>query len=334
VALSIYDIQRLKETNYEKGIVETFIRNSDLMKVLPFQTTNTMQVQTRRMNSLPAVTWRARGQRFSDGGQPGWETVTDALYNLGAEINIDDADMKDKGPYIVNPVAFNTEAKVKAMIYDFHDKVINGDHATDPDSFEGIRVRIANLASGQTLYAASEVDIRPSAVTTTLALTFLNRIDEAKYTLDGNGGGNVICLTDADFIRSFKNCLRVTGAYVNDSGMPTSTLKNARETSNEPGPNAGNVFDWDGVRYIDMGVTADQTTKIVANETITNACRPAFFVKLGGNNFEIIQYGPLDVTEPRLLDDMVTYRGVVSWYVGAKHVHNKFGVKLAGSRVA
>ena len=333
MALTIYDIQRLKETNYEKGIVETFIRNSDLMKVLPFQDVNTMQVQTRRMNSLPAVTWRQRGERFSDGGTPGWETVTDALYNIGAEINIDDADMRDKGPYIVNPVEFNTEAKVKAIVYDFHDKVINGDHASDPDSFEGIAVRIANLASAQTLYGASEIDIRPSDVTTALAQSFLNRIDEAKYNLDGNGGGNVICLTDADWIRAFKNCLRVLGLYVNPPGTPTMTLKNARETSNEPGPNAGNVFDWDGVRYIDMGVKADQTTKIVATEVVSNATRPAYFVKLGGNNLEVIQYGPLDVVEPRMIDDMVTYRGIISWYVGLKHVHNRFGVKLAGTRV-
>ena len=333
MALSIYEIQRLKETNYEKGIVETFFRNSDLMKVLPFETVDTMQLQTRRMNSLPSVTWRQRGQRFSDGGQPGWETVTDALYNIGAEINIDDADMKDKGPYIVNPLAFNTEGKVKAITYDFHDKVINGDHATDANSFEGLKVRIANLASAQTLYAATEVDIRPSAVTTALAYQFLNRVDEAKYNLDGAGGGNVICLTDADFIRSFKNCLRVLGQYVNAPGTPVVTI-NARQTSSEPGPSAGNVFDWDGVKYIDMGVKADQTTKIVANETISNACRPAYFVKLGGNYLTMMQYAPIDVKEPFLLDDGVTFRSIISWYLGMRHVHNRFAVKLAGTRVA
>ena len=334
MALSIYDIQRLKETNYEKGIVETFIRNSDLMKVLPFETVDTMQVQTRRMNGLPAVTWRARGERFSDGGQPSWETVTDALYNIGAEINIDDADMKDKGPYIVNPLAFNTEAKVKAITYDFHDKVINGDHASDPDSFEGLKVRISNLASAQTLYASSAVDITPAAVTTAYAYTFLNRIDEAKYNLDGNGGGNVICLTDADFIRSFKNALRVVGQYVNASGTPVSTI-NARQTSNEPGPSAGNVWDWDGVKYIDMGVKADQTTKIIATESNGGqTCRPAYFVKLGGNYLTMMQYAPLDVKEPFLLDDGVTFRGIISWYLGMRHVHNRFAVKLSGTKVA
>ena len=325
----MYDMARLKETNYEKGIVEMFIRESDLLKILPFENTDTMSIQTRRMNALPPVTWRQRGARFSDGGQPGWEVVTDALYNIGAEINIDDADMKDKGPYIVNPLQFNTEAKVKAIVYDFHDKFINGDHAVNADSFEGIKVRIGNLAASQTLYQASELDVRPSAITVANAYSWLNRIEEAKYACDGHSAD--VCFTDADFIRSLKNALRMIGQYVNSPGTPVTDL-NSRATSNTPP--AGKAFEWDGVQYIDMGVKGDQATKIVATEVVTNACRPAYFAKLGGNYLSCIQYAPLSTTEPMKLDDMVTFRSVISWYIGTRHVHNRFGVKLAGSRVA
>lgn len=336
MALSIYDIQRLKETNYEKGIVETFIRNSDLMKVVPFETVNTMQVSTRRMNSLPAVTWRQRGQRFSDGGQPGWEVVTDSLYNLGAEVNLDDADMRDKGPFITNPVKFNTEAKVKAIAYEFQDMVLNGDQAVNADRPEGIKTRIANLASSQTLYANSsttELDVRPGTVTATTAYAWLNAIEGAKRALDGNGGGNVVCLTDYDAIAALKNSLRVIGQNVNSPGTPTTSM-GERETSNNP-PSNNTYFEWDGVKYIDLGVKADQSTKIVATDTVNSvACRPMYFVKLGDPYFHIIQYGPMEVTEPKLLDDMVTYRGVISWYLGNRHVHNRFGSVLKGQRVA
>ena len=44
------------------------------------------------------------------------------------------------------------------------------------------------------------------------------------------------------------------------------------------------AFEWDGVKYIDMGVKADQTTKIVATDTISVACRPAYFIKTGGTS--------------------------------------------------
>jgi hypothetical protein len=334
VALTIYDIQKLKETNYEKGIVETFIRESDLLKVIPIETVNTLQVNTRRMNSLPEVTWRSRGERFSDGGQPGWEVVTDSLFNIGAEINIDEADLLDKGPYIVNPVQFNTQAKVKAIAYDLQDKIINGDHAVDPKSFEGLKVRVGNLASSQTIYAVSasaELDVRPSSVTTATAYAWLNKIEEAQYALDGHKAD--VCLTDADFIRALKNALRVIGQYVNAPGMPTTSV-NQRETSNTVGNSKG-IFEWDGVRYIDVGVKADQTTKIVANDTINSvACRPAYFVKLGGDYFKLLQMGGMDIVPPKETDDLVTYRGKISWYIGTTHVHNRFASVLKGSRVA
>ena len=331
MALTVYDIAALKETEYEKGVVEMFIKESDPLKVLPIETVKSMSIQTRRMNTLPEVNWRKRGERFSDGGQPGFDVVTDNLFNIGAEINIDDADVKDKGPYIQNPVEFNTEARVKAIMYDFHDKLINGDHATDEDSFEGVATRIGELASAQTLYASTEVDVRPSAVTAATAYTWLNRIEEAIYQLDGHGGGNVCVFTSGDFIRSLKNALRVVGQYVNEPGKPVSSY-NQRETSNEA--YTGEPFVWDGAKFIDCGVKADQSTQIVATETISNAVRPAYFVKIGDPYLHLIQYGPLDITEPEMLDDFVTYRGVISWYVGLRHVHNRFGVKLSGSRVA
>lgn len=331
MSLSIFDIQKLKQSDVEKGIVEMFIRESDLMKVIPFTPVDTMSVQTRRMNSLPNVSWRQRGQRFAQTGQPGFDMVTDALYNIGAEINLDDADIRDKGPYIENPVQFNTEAITKSIVYDLHDKVINGDHATDGNSPEGLKVRIAALGTGQNLYTASEVDVRPSAVTSTTAYTWLNRIEEAKYACDGHTAD--VCLTDGDFIRSLKNALRVLGVYVNSPGTPTSGI-NERRTSNDVPAMSGKAFVWDGVAYIDMGVKADQTTKIVATETITNACRPAFFVKLGAPYFHFIQNGSLEVGKLEQLEDKVTWRKVISWYLGFRHVHNRFGVKLSGSRVA
>ena len=332
MALTMYDIARLKDTNFEKGIVEMFIRESDLLKVIPFENIDTMSIQTRRMNGLPATTWRQRGQRFSDGGQPSFETVVDSLYNTGAEINIDDADMKDKGPFIVNPLKFNTEAKVKAIVYDFHDKVVNGDHATDPNSFEGLKVRIGGLASSQTLYTTSHIDVRPASVTVANAYTWLARIEEAKYACDGHRAD--ICLTDADFIRALKHSLRVIGQYVNSPGTPTTTI-NERESSNFVAPTAGNAFEWDGVKFIDVGVKADQTTHIVGTETDdSTTCRPAYFVKLGDEYLTAIQYAPLDIKEPFMLDDGVTFRSIISWYVGLRHVHNRFAVKLGGSQVA
>lgn len=333
----MYDIQKLKKSNYEAGVVEMFIRESDVSKVVPIKDIDTMQVTTRRMSSLPSVTWRQRGQRFSDGGQAGFEVVTDTLYNLGAEINIDVADLKDKGPYLENPVDWNTKYKVTAMAYEFQDKFMNGDHATDANAFEGLKTRVGNLASSQTIYAltgtstsGNQLDIRPSAVTVANAYAFFFAVESAKYACDGHTAD--VCFTDADFIRAFKNALRVTGQYVNSPGTPLTSL-NERKSSNDVG--SSKVFEWDGVTYIDMGVKADQTTKIVATETVNSvACRPAYFCKLGGDYLSLIQNGSIDIQEPKDTGDRVIFRGAISWYVGLRHVHNRFASLLRGTLVA
>lgn len=330
--MSIFDMQAMKDTNFEKGIVETFIRESDVSRILEFNTINTTQIQTRRMNSLPEVRFRARGERYFDGGMPRWETVTDTVASLGAEITIDKVDKMDKGPYIQNPLSFNAEAKIKAMKYKFHDAIINGDHAVDPQSFEGLKVRIANLASSQTVYAVNsttQLECRPGTLTSANAYAMLYAIENAVYALDGHKAD--YCLTDADFIRALKNALRVVGAYVAQPGTPTTKL-NQRETSNEiPG---GFAFEWDGVKYIDMGVKADQTTKIVATDTISVACRPAYFIKTGGNFLTAIQMQPLETSDLFLLDDGVSHRMVIDWMVGLRHVHNRFASVLKGCYVA
>jgi hypothetical protein len=333
MTLSIFDIQKLKETKFEKGVVDMFIRESDPLKVIPIENVDTMSISTRRMSSLPQTNfWRRRGERFADAGQPNFEVVTDTLYNVGSEINLDDADVKDKGPYIENPVEFNVKARVKAITYDIHDKIINGDHATNADSFEGIKKRIAGLASTQTLYTTSKIECRAASLATSAeAWAILNRLEEAKYALDGHGGGKVVAFTDAEVIRGIKQALRILGLYTVPGGKdPKTSLDNVRGSSNDP---VGTVWEYDGVSYLDMGTKGDQSTRIVAEETNDSVlCTPIYFVRLGSPYFHLIQYGPLDVIEPQRLDDFVTYRGVISWYLGTRHVHNRFGVKLGGLR--
>ena len=340
MSMTIYDIQRMKTTDFEKGIVDVFQRESDPIKLLPINEIGTTSISTRRQNSLPTVTFRQRGARFSDGGMPGFETVTDAVYNIGAEVTIDEADMMDKGPYIVNPLQYNVEMKLKAISYKLNDYIINGDQASDPDGFDGLAVRIAALASTQTVYGTSDgtssgthTDTDAASQSIATANTFLNFIQDAIYAVDGHKAD--VCFTDGDWIRALKRSLRYLGLY-NGPQSPDkpSTIIGQRDTNNVP--LAGPFFEWEGVKFIDMGVKGDQTTKIVATETIDSAaCRPAFFTRIGGDYLSLIQMGgALNTKEPFPLDDGVSFRTVISWYLGMRHVHPRFATKLTGIKVA
>jgi len=333
MALTAYDIARFKEDNYAKGIVNTLIEECDVLKIVPIENIGTLAISTRRANSLPAVNFRARGSRYTDGGAVGFETVTDAVYDIGTEITLDKADMKDKGPYITNPLEYNTKARVKSMKFKINDAWMNGDHATDPNSFEGVIARHSAMAAAQTTTAASAgaEDIRVSAITDATARAFLNSVDDAVYALDGNGKG-AVCFTDADYIRGFKRCLRQLGLYNGPVAMPTTKL-HQRDTSADMAPFPH--FEWDGIKFVDMGLKSDQSTKIVGTETVNGVtCRPAFYCRLGEPYLHFIQLDDLDVSEPFMLDDGVSWRIVVGWMLGTRHVHPKSISKHAGARVA
>jgi len=331
--ITMADVLRFKETEFEQGIVETFMQESDLARLLPLETIGTTQVNTRRTNALPSVGFRKRGERFAQ-GNVGFEVVSDSIYHLGAEITIDKIDMRDKSP-IINPLSYYTDAHVKAMAFEFNDKVINGDHATDEDEPEGLKVRIGNLSSDQTIYGVannSELDVRPGTAVAATAQAFLYKLDMAKYALDGNGGGKVVCLTDADFIQAIKNSLRILGVNVNSPGTPVSTI-GERDTSAKPYTKAS--FEWDGVEYIDVGKKADQSTKIVGTTTVNSvACRDAYFVRIGEPYFHGIQEYSMEISKPFMLDDGLSWRVVVDWPFGFRHVHPRFASRLLGVRVA
>lgn len=340
MAITLFDMLRLKEDEYEQGVVETFIMESDIGKNLSFETIDTVQINTRRFNSLPSVSFRQRGQRYSQ-GNVGIEHVSDAVYPLGAEITIDKIDLRDKSPF-QDPLTFHTQAHVKSMAYEFNDYFVNGDHAVDPNGFEGIKTRIANyLAASQTLYgntSSAVLDVRAAtlgaaSLTTaqSTALQFLEALDRAQYSLDGHKAD--LCITDADGIRALKNCLRYANAYV-DPAQTISTDINQRATSAKPPTKA--AFVWGDCTYIDAGVKIDQTTHIVATDSsvASTACRPFYFARLGDPYIQGIQEYPMEVSQSFQLDDGVSFRVVIDWPVGIRHVHPRSASQLLGVQVA
>jgi hypothetical protein len=336
VAITLLDVQRLKQDDYEKGVVETFIQECDISKKLPLVTIGTLEVRTKRTNSIPTVGFRARGAMHGTVAAGGTDTVADAVYSMGATIDIDKNDMRDKSP-VTDPLTERTRFAVKGMAWTFNDYFINGDHGVDPDGFEGIKVRLALSPASQTLYgntssAALDVAAALASNTTSTMQTFLDRLDEAKYACDGHTAD--VCLTDADGIKAIKACLRRLNLYKDVApDQPHINPDNGRRTSATL--NTRPVFSWDGVDFYDMGLKADQSTKIIGNDTIGGAaCRPFYFLKLGEPYIHGIQQYAMEISKPYMLDDGVTWRTVIDWPVGLRHVHPRFASVLKGVKVA
>lgn len=334
MAITLLDVARNKKDAFEAAVVETWADRCDILKKLPLKTIGTLEVHTRRRASGTMLGFRKRGQAYGDIKGGGYDIVSDAVYPMGGNIDIDKADMRDKAP-ASDPLTERIRDGIDAAAATFNYYFINGDHAIDEDTFEGIKVRLAASPAAQTVYGNSSttaLDVAGAiaANNTAVMQTFLDRIDDAIYACDGHTADIALC--NAEFIRALKAVLRRLNLYKDVE--PTQPYKTARQSETSATYNNSPIFNWNGVDFYDMGVQVDNVTKVIGTETVGGeATQPVYFLKLGDRYLHGIQQYAMEVTKPTLLPDNVTYRVTIDWPVGLRHVHPRSFSKLAGVKV-
>ena len=341
--LTALDMMRTKEKAGDSTsamALEVWIQEADILTMLPFDTLGTTETGRERTNSIPTVGFRAgRGASFGTVVGTTNDYVSDAVFSLGAQIDMDKTDLRDKkgGRSLL---AKRTRDAVKGAAWTFNDYFINGDHATDPYGFEGVKVRLANKASTQIVYgstSSAELDLRPAASPSEATMyQFLDRIDEAIYALDGHTAD--FALTDADFIRTLRGVLRRLDKYTEKAENAERYQGGGERRTSSKRP-TGPALVWggtnNGTKWYDMGLKADQSTKIIGTETVNSqACRPVFFLKIGDPYLHGIQQYSLETDGPNKQPDGVTFTTVIDWPVGLHDAHPRGIAKLAGVRVA
>ncbi len=123
------------------GVIDTFIRESELLELLPFDDAVAPQggstltygyVQTKHPS---ATAFRAIGQDYVP-SEATVEKKTVDLKIFGGSFSVDRVIAAAAGKY--NNVAMQMEEKIKSAIGTFHNALINGDHLSDANSFDGL----------------------------------------------------------------------------------------------------------------------------------------------------------------------------------------------------
>ena len=335
MAITLLEIARQKKDSFERETVWNVAQESDPLKLLPVETIGRLEVSARRTNSIATVGFRKRGEAFGAVSGGGSDVVTDAIYHMGATIDIDISDLRDKS-LTVNPLAERAKDASKAMAWKFNETFIQGDQAVDEDTFEGLKVRLATKPSSQKIYAndsttAVDLSAAIAANTTATMQTFFDKVDEALYALDGHSADMI--LTTDQMIAKWNAARRRLNLYKDvDPELPAAIGSNVRRTSgqvvNSP------VMKYRGIPVYDLGLDHGQTDRIIATETFTaDAATPIYFVKVGYPYLRVIQQYAMEVGKPFMLQDGVTWRQVIQWPVGMQDVHTKGLSKLAGYEV-
>lgn len=327
-ALTLYEYASVPKP-LVAGVAKVLRENSKFMDVLQFPTTSSLGVKVVREGSMPSVSWRRIGNAHSSAKATKPDEIEETGYSIGNYIEVDKVYMMDQSARLYNPMTYQTKMTVKSIARNFTNAAING-LPTDVDNPVGLWWRVQNdLASSQRVTAdpaggSSGLDISPDAASlSTNAKVYFDKLDELLYavtdSVEAEGGDVYFLCNDTMLLRH--------QAVARQSGM----LDVTQDTIGR------RFMTYKGARFIDMGFKSDDSTRIIGNvETLSGSALTTgtgtsiYAIKTGPEYFTAWQMYGLDVTDPKLTDDQVTYRSVIDWFVGLALSNPRSAARLYG----
>lgn len=248
-AYTLSHLAKLSENPLEKGVIQNLLRYSEILGTLPFTDVEQLTSVAVRWTSLPTPAFR----KINAGYTPSLgdtDQVSETIYPIGGEIKFDRIFDKVKNT-IVDPKAMQVSMHMKALALKLNDYFINGDHASDADGFEGLKKRVANMPSRQTVGFAgdSSAPLDPTGSTAN-ARVFMNKFDELWYKCNA---GNVSAIYANEGIKW--GLIKVM-RYLQVSGDFLDVTKDVFGRQ---------MLTFRGVPIHDVGLKADQSTEIITN---------------------------------------------------------------------
>jgi len=299
-----------------KGVADTLWHESDPMKYIPWETVGSLYKKMLRIQTLPSVARRKLNAAWASSTGT-TEPITEGISLVGGNIDVD-KEMVEGNQTIEDIRVIQTTMKTTAMAYEFNDNFINGSILTDVDNFDGLKRRCdrSDMTAQKLL---SDTGTNYIDDTQAHALAFLKEMDKLTYAIDGHNPTFIV--TNSMGLRTINSALRIA-----------SVLRMDKDQFGDL------VTMWgQSCPIYDIGVKADQSTLVMADETIAGIAGSDYFsvyaVKVGeGTDFWGIQKHAIEVKDAGLLEDQVTYRTNVNWPVGLAQIKKRSMARLYGIR--
>ncbi len=141
MAITLNEMKTGMQDKVAEKVVDTFIRESELLEMLPFDNTvspsggSTLTYNYVQTKLPSTAAFRAINTEYTP-NQSTVEKKSADLKIFGGAFEIDRVIKEAEGKY--NNMQFQIESKVKAAVSTFHNAMMNGDSATDANSFDGL----------------------------------------------------------------------------------------------------------------------------------------------------------------------------------------------------
>lgn len=285
------------------GVIETFARESNILRVLPFEDISGNALKYNREEQLPGVAFRGVNEGFPESVGV-INPQTESLYIAGGDLDVDRFIIRTMGP---GQREAQEVMKIKALSQAWTQTFIKGDTVIQPRQFDGLQTRLVgsqlmdagNSAGGDAL----SLELLDEAIDRTANPTHivLNRALKRKFTAARNKGvsGNFTLEKD-DFGRPVETY----------NGLPLLTTWGDQKmidplTFNEVGSGGG----------------AAVTTSL-------------YVVSFAQNGVSGIQNGGIDVRDLGELNTMPIYRTRVEWYAGIAIFDGSAATRVRGIKNA
>src|SRR5687768_9761657 len=135
MAMTKAEAAKLTQDLLLRGVIETIVKESELLRHLPFLDVTGTAVTYNREATMPAAAFYDVGDSWTE-ATPTFSTITAALKILGGDADVDNflqttyADPNDIEAEVI-------ASRGKAVAHAFSDTFFNGDSAVDTKSFDG-----------------------------------------------------------------------------------------------------------------------------------------------------------------------------------------------------
>lgn len=283
----------------QSGIVEIFARENPVIAMMPFANVAGNAFTYNVEESLPGVEFRTYNEGYSESTGV-INPETERLTILGGDSDYDVAQIAQQvGDN--DPRAIYDALKAKALSLKWLQTFFDGDTATDPKAFDGIKKRLTN-------------DQIISAGTNGGALT-LSMLDELVDAVQGQPSA---IFARKSVIRAYRNALRASG------GTPPESIMI---------PNFGRpVIAHNGVPILPIELDTKGNEILTADETqgTSDKTCSAYAVRFDLDGLHGIQTAPISVRDLGEVDDKPAYRTRMEWYSGIVLKSGRCAARLKG----
>ncbi len=200
MALTLAEAAKLSNDMLLQGVVETIIKDSPVLREMPFVEITGNGLTYNRENTLPTIDFYDVGDTWAE-STPTFDQVTANLKIMGGDADVDNF-LKSTRSNIQDLEAAVVELKAKALKDKFEDTFIYGDATSSPKQFDGIRLLIDTTSAGAQVIAAG-------ASGATLTLSMLDELIDAV-----KGGKPDILLMSRRSRRKINALVRASGSMM------------------------------------------------------------------------------------------------------------------------